>query len=143
MITIIAGSRGLGRNALEAALERYKCPITAVACGCAPGIDKCGYDYARDNDLPVIFFPAWAYHYSWAMKVKKAGELIIYPRGGYRGNTITYGNQRNKTMVEYESPTGNTEALLAIWDGQSKGALDTAYRAEHAGLIVTKFEVRV
>lgn len=143
MITIIAGSRGLGRNALEAALERYKYPITAVACGCAPGIDKCGYDYARDNDLPVIFFPAWAYHYSWAMKVKKARELIIYPQGGYKGYSKLFGHQRNQTMADFEHDRGNTEALLAVWDGESPGTIDMTHRAERAGLIVTKFEVRV
>ena len=131
--TIIAGSRDLGWQDLESALRTYKAPITEVVCGCAEGIDKCGYRWAREQGIPVTFFPAWANQYSWAYYQNRPGEVIQYPHGGYSGYSRSYGIQRNKRMAEY------AEAVLAVWDGDSRGTKSLIELAEYKGLSVVVY----
>lgn len=138
MITIIAGSRSLGEHHLQAALKNYKLPITKVICGCANGIDKAGFNFARSRRIPVAFFPAWTYQYSWALMNKKPMEHIYYPRGGYKGsNSKLYGFQRNEAMAKFEG----TEALLAVWGNSSGGTRNMIELAEENGLVVTVHKV--
>ncbi len=144
MTTILAGSRTLGSRELDAALSSYKLPITRVVCGCADGIDKKGYEFARRVKIPVVFFPAWPHQYTWAFFNKKPGELIVYPKGGYKGYVKHLGFQRNTAMATWDE----AEALLAVHDctktNDSHGTGGTAHmieEAEKAGLIVTVHRV--
>lgn len=64
-----------------------------IVSGGASGIDSCGEEYANHWDLPITRFPA-----DWNTHGKAAGPI------------------RNKQMAEY------ADALLLIWDGESKGS---------------------
>jgi hypothetical protein len=66
--------------------------ITEVVCGLARGVDSLGKKWAEKNDIPVKEFPA-----DWDRHGRKAGYL------------------RNVEMVKY------ADALIAVWDGESKG----------------------
>jgi ribonuclease HI len=93
MKTIIAGSRTV--EALETvsrAIAESGFQITTVISGTAKGVDQLGEQWARANGIPVERFPAdWKTH------------------GNYAGHI------RNRQMAE------NADALIAVWDGKSKG----------------------
>lgn len=114
MKTIIAGPRWIeDRRILKRALDG--CPwsheITEVVSGGALGVDTLGEMYARAKGLPIKRFPA-----AW--------------RGADGTYNIRAGYVRNQQMVEY------ADALLAVWDGLSKGTGDVLERAEKSGLTV-------
>lgn len=129
MRTIIAGSLTLGWQDLEPVLKAYRLPISEVVCGCVLGIDRVGYKWAREHNIPVRFFPSSADQYSWAFFSKRPVEIIVYPKGGYSG---TYkGNLRTVNM------TGYADALIAVWDGTCKDGTKTLIKwAEVDGLTV-------
>lgn len=108
MRTIIAGSRGLGKSALDQALER--CPwtteITTVLSGTARGIDEAGELWARSTGHNLERYPA-----DW-----NSGRAA-----GYR---------RNQKMA------GKAQALLAVWDGNSRGTGHMISIASQKGLRV-------
>lgn len=93
MKTIIAGTSSL--NNYQDVLKAIKDSgfnITEVVCGMAKGPDTFGEMYAKANHIPVVYFPA-----DWNSHGRAAGPI------------------RNKEMGDY------SEALIAIWDGVSKG----------------------
>lgn len=93
MRTIIAGSRTILRmSVFEEALA--ECPIkpTTLLSGGAAGVDRLGEVWARWNNIPIERYPA-----DWNKHGRVAGFL------------------RNKIMA------ANAEALIAIWDGKSRG----------------------
>lgn len=93
MKVIIAGSREgfVAKNVFEA-VEQSGFSISEVVSGGARGVDRDGEYYARCNNLPVKqFIP------KWDMLGKAAGFW------------------RNDEMAKY------ADALVAIWDGKSKG----------------------
>lgn len=141
MKTIIAGSRTLGSTDLESAFKAYRPKITQVVCGCANGIDRIGFEYARENDISVIFYPAWAYQYDWAFFNKKPEEKIVYPRGGYACLSKLAGFARNKAMAKYG------EFLLAVLDVTNgrgtNGTLNMIREAENHGLGIFTHKVSV
>lgn len=131
MKLIIAGSRTLNSYDLERAVKAVKLnprEVTEVVCGCAPGIDQAGYRFARQYHKPVTYFPAWANQYNWALMKQRAGERIVYPKGGYSGYSLKHGYLRNAAMAEYG------DALLSVWDGISKGSKNMREEAECHGL---------
>lgn len=97
MRVIIAGSRGIFdlqviEDAVKLAKDLHNIVPTVVISGTAKGVDKLGEMYARNNDIPVEQFPA-----DWDRFGKSAG----YKRNGVMAN--------------------NADALIAVWDGTSKG----------------------
>ena len=94
MKVIIAGSRGINSPRLVLdAIEQSGFTITEVVSGGAWGVDKLGEVYALGRGLPVKqFIPDW---------------------GGHAGARA--GFVRNSQMGEY------ADALIAIWDGRSRG----------------------
>ena len=93
MKTIIAGSRTC--NNLEYVYDAVsKCGwnITEVISGAARGADALGEEWARENGIPVRRFPA-----EWSRYGKSAGVV------------------RNSQMAH------NADALIALWDGKSRG----------------------
>ena len=94
MLTIIAGSRNARERDVIYGIE--SCPwsdqITKVISGTAWGADKWGESYAERKGLEVLKFPA---------------EWDIYG--------MSAGPRRNKEMAE------NSDSLIAIWDGYSRG----------------------
>jgi hypothetical protein len=106
--TIIAGSRVITEiGVVSAAIQMSKIEITTVICGCAPGVDTLGAEYANLNSIAVEYYPA-----DWDTFGKSAGY------------------KRNEQMAE------NAEALIAIWDGTSKGTKHMINIAKRKGLQV-------
>ena len=97
MKLIIAGSRSLDHIGLaNAAVTRYllEDKISEIVSGGARGIDQVAIDYACEQGYPSKVFPA-----DWDQYGRSAGYI------------------RNVEMATY------ADALLAIWDGHSKGTL--------------------
>lgn len=111
MRVIIAGSRGyrwLYATPLEEiadAVAESGFEVTRVLSGGAYGPDKGGETWARNAGIPVDVHPA-----DWRTHGKGAG-----PR-------------RNAYMVAH------ADALIALWDGRSKGTADIIRKAHAAGL---------
>lgn len=110
MRTIIAGSRTVESfDLVRAAVEA--CPwaseITEVVSGCADGVDTLGEQWAKRKMIPIKRFPA-----DWRRFGRAAGP------------------KRNEQMAAY------ADALIAVWDGASRGTQDMIERARHYGLRV-------
>lgn len=108
MKTIIAGSReGFTYQDVFLACEQSNYEITEVVSGTARGVDQLGEEWARLNQVPVKKFPA-----DWNKNGKAAGPI------------------RNRQMAEY------VEALIALWDGKSRGTKNMIDEATKKGLKV-------
>lgn len=93
MRTIIAGGRTVfDPKLLEIAIAECGWTITTVLCGGASGADYLGKQWAIANNIPVEEFPA-----DWATYSRSAGMY------------------RNAQMAE------SADALIALWDSESKG----------------------
>jgi|SRR5581483_677657 len=95
MKVIIAGSRTLSDlDLVEQTVCSFIDPtqISEVVSGGAKGVDFAGECFATKYRIPIKRFPA-----DWKQHGKKAGYL------------------RNVEMAQY------ADALVAIWDGESKG----------------------
>lgn len=108
MKTIIAGSRDItDYDIVVQAIRDCGWDVTEVVCGMAKGVDSLGKQYAEENNLPIHYFPA-----DWTKHGKAAGVL------------------RNRQMAE------NSEALIAVWDGESRGTKNMIDTAKKLNLIV-------
>ena len=113
MKTIIAGSRAItDYDVLIKAVKDCAFKITSVVSGCARGVDALGEKFANDNSLPLEKYPA-----DWSTHGKRAGYI------------------RNTEMAD------NAEALLAIWDGESRGTKHMIDIAREKGLEVCVYMV--
>lgn len=108
MKTIIAGSRGITnyRTVVEA-VEASGFVITEVVSGGARGVDQLGERYAILNHVELTTMPA---------------EWNTYGRSA--------GQRRNIQMADY------AEALIAVWDGESRGTKHMIDAAGARGLKV-------
>lgn len=96
MKVIIAGSRNiLNGVVVREGIEESGFEITEIICGEAKGVDTLGKLWGKLYRIPVKSFTA-----NW----QKFG--------------LSAGPRRNKQMAEY------ADALIAIWDGKSRGTLD-------------------
>ena len=127
MKLIIAGGRDLSvlPAQIHAKLYAQNVVVTQVvsgACGLADeadtrtakGIDGCGEDWAKLLGLPVKRFPA---------KFKELG--------------LKAGPIRNKQMAEY------ADALLLIWDGESRGSTSMKREMEKLGKPIYEVVLKV
>lgn len=107
--TIIAGSRSVTEKqfARIAVANINPKDVSEVVSGTARGADQLGEWWAELHNIPVKKFPA-----KWHEFGKSAG---------YR---------RNAEMAEY------ADALIAIWDGESRGTEHMINLANKAGLSV-------
>lgn len=93
MRTIIAGSReGATEQDVENAVNTCGWIPTVIISGTARGADKLGELWAEKNNLDIVRMPA-----NWDLHGKSAGY------------------KRNAEMAAV------AEALIALWDGKSKG----------------------
>jgi hypothetical protein len=107
MRTIIAGSRTIGDiRLIDLAVDESGFTITRVISGCAMGVDALGEQWAEVRGVPISKFPA-----DWELG-----------RGA--------GFQRNCQMAI------NADALIAVWDGRSKGTAHMIIEAHRKGLKV-------
>ncbi len=116
MRCIIAGSRNNieYQNVFSAMGE---CPwsseITEVVSGKARGVDTMGEQWAKENNIPIKEFPA-----NW----KKFGRSA--------------GPRRNEEMGDY------ADALIAVWDGESKGTKHMIDYSKNKGLRVFVYNLK-
>lgn len=112
MRIIIAGSRTVTENDVRRALQL--CPwvgfVSAVVSGTAKGADQFGENWAKENGIEILYFPA-----DWKKYGKRAGPL------------------RNQVMAE------NAEGLIAVWDGKSRGTNSMISLAKKQGLRISVF----
>jgi hypothetical protein len=102
MKVIIAGSRGItSYSVVEAAVAASGFPVTEVVSGGARGVDELGEWYATQRGFPIKRFPA-----NWGQFGRAAGPV------------------RNETMAKY------ADALVAVWDGESRGTADMINKAK-------------
>lgn len=107
MKLIIAGSRDItDYKILLEAIRYYKVKPTEIVCGKARGVDTLGEEFGKRNNIPIKYFPA-----DWSL-----------------GNSA--GHIRNRQMGDY------ADALLAIWDGKSRGTKGMIDYAKSKGLKV-------
>jgi hypothetical protein len=117
MRTIIAGSRSISSLAIvEQAMDQalILCGIvpSMVISGTARGADQLGEQWAAGRGIEVEKYPA-----DWDRYGKSAGYI------------------RNKEMAD------NADALVAIWDGESKGTSHMIDLAEAAGLAIYVYKI--
>lgn len=110
MKTIIAGSRDITLlSFVESAVEASQFAISEVVSGCARGVDTLAIQFAHRRDIPIKRFPA---------------DWDKFGRGaGYR---------RNTEMAQY------ADALIAVWDGKSRGTshMINAAQSKHLEVFV-------
>lgn len=116
MITIIAGSRDFtDYEKLDKCIDEvasYAWLISRVISGGARGADELGELWAKKMDIPVDVYPA-----EWDTYGKSAGYV------------------RNEAMAQ------RAEALVAFWDGKSKGTKNMIDIAIKFGLYVKVFYI--
>jgi hypothetical protein len=112
MKTIIAGLRGVTDfSFVELAIKESGFAITEVVSGNARGVDKLGELWAVRNNISIkLFIPRW-----------RAIDGSIDKRAGL---------VRNAEMAQY------ADALVAVWDGRSKGTKHMIYIAKARGMQV-------
>jgi len=86
--------------------------MTDVVSVGAAGVDSLGERWARENGIPVKRSPA-----DWKAHGRAAGPI------------------RNRQMVEY------ADALIALWDGTSRGAANMIGEAKARGLVLKTFRL--
>lgn len=96
---IIAGGRDFSdydllKSNLDAILEKLSENNInlIIVCGMAKGADMCGWNWARDNNIPILEYPA-----NWKLHGKAAGPI------------------RNQEMAQVAN------GLIAFWNGTSRG----------------------
>lgn len=108
MKVIIAGSRNFTDFVYtEELILRTGFEITEIVSGCCRGVDTLGEKFALKHNIPLSKFPA-----RWSAYGKSAGH------------------RRNEEMAMY------ADALILIWDGESKGSLNMLRNANKNNLKV-------
>jgi len=93
MKVIVAGGRKIKDYSLvKLAIQESGFDVAEIVSGMAEGVDSLGIRYGRENNISISRFPA-----NWDKFGKSAGVI------------------RNIQMAKY------ADALIAIWDGKSKG----------------------
>jgi hypothetical protein len=93
MKTAIIGSRDFNNyELLIETLEPLKQNITQIISGAARGADSLGEQWAKENQIDTLIFPA-----NWGLYGKRAGFI------------------RNEDIIK------NCDICIAFWDGKSKG----------------------
>lgn len=124
MKTIIAGGRkGISYFDVIEALKKCDWIPTEVVCGEAHGADIFGKLWAESKQIPVASFPA-----KW--NDLSHPDAIIKTNSYGKKYDARAGIRRNHEMGDY------AEALIAVWDGSSRGTKDMIDYATKKGLKV-------
>ena len=115
MRIIVAGGRDFNsyemlEKELKSIIDTNKDENIEIVSGCARGADTLGIKFAKENNIPIKFFPAL-----WDQYDKSAGMI------------------RNKQMAEYG------DFLLAFWDGKSHGTRFVIEQAQKQGKKIRVF----
>ena len=115
MKLIVAGSREFNNyDLLKKSIQEnfQRWEVEEIVSGTARGADTLGEQFAKEYDIPVKQFPA-----NWDLYGKSAG---------YR---------RNAEMANY------ADALIAFWNGESKGTMHMINLAKEKNLKVVIISV--
>lgn len=114
MKVIIAGGRDITptTTTINDHVEASTFDVTELVCGNARGVDRSAKIWANARNIPVVHFDA-----NWNVDGRASGPL------------------RNKRMAAYG------DALILIWDGESRGSASMKREAEARGLPI--YEVAV
>jgi hypothetical protein len=105
MRVIIAGNRSIRDDAMvRSAIEASGFLISEIVSGGSNGVDESAERIAERDGIPLVRFPA-----DWDKYGKKAGPI------------------RNREMADY------ADALIAVWDGKSRGTLHMIETMRKAG----------
>lgn len=117
MQCIICGSRTIADYGIvKAAIDDSEFNIIEVVSGGAVGPDRLGERWAKENGILVTrFLPDWNKY------GKRAGML------------------RNAAMIDYIKPNG---AVIAVWDGVSRGTANTILLAKRSLLKLFVKEIK-
>ncbi len=110
MRVIVAGSRGFtfeDYDTVENTCLMSGYWFSTVLSGAATGVDELGEEFARRMGIPLERYPA-----DWKAYGKRAGIV------------------RNEYMAT------RADALVAVWDGRSKGTAHMIQTARQRGLLV-------
>lgn len=111
MRLIVAGTRSVADQSLvDYAVNSFVAIFgrpSQVLSGTAQGVDRCGEDWATRNEIPVV-----QYEPDWQAYGTRAGPI------------------RNERMAK------NADALVAVWDGRSRGTSSMIDFAHARGLTV-------
>jgi hypothetical protein len=108
MRVIIAGGRNIHDYELvKAAIRESQFPISEIISGGAKGVDALGERYAEEMNIQLAI-----YYADWQKEGRAAGPL------------------RNARMAK------DGQALIAIWDGKSRGTKNMIETATKRGLKV-------
>ncbi len=114
MRVIIAGGRDItDYNLVRTAYEKSGFVATEIVSGGARGVDYLGECLAKNLNIPIKVFPA-----DWDEYGKKAGPI------------------RNSQMANY------ADALIAVWNGESKGTGNMIVQARGKGLDIFIYLVK-
>jgi len=117
MKAIIAGSRRIYKdntvNFIQEIVDKSGFNIEILVCGMAHGVDMMAHFWARETGIPIKEFPA-----DWDKYGKSAGPI------------------RNQEMLKY------ADALIAIWDGESKGTKHMISIAKKKGIKVFIYDYK-
>lgn len=129
MITIIAGGRkGVSYEHVAAAMAQCGWFPSEVVSGKAQGADSLGEVWAKKNSVPIKAFPA-----QWDDLSHSDARIKI--NGFGKKYDAFAGIRRNHDMGDYAN------ALVAIWDGVSRGTKDMIDYATKKGLKVFVFRI--
>lgn len=113
MKVIVAGTRPpVSYKHVKDAIANCGFEIDEIVSGNAWGVDRLGELYAQQNHIDLVIFPA-----NWEKYGKSAGL------------------RRNEKMANY------ADALVAVWDGQSKGTKHMIETATKKGLKVFVWKI--
>ncbi len=109
MKVVISGSRTINDiKLIEMSVAESGFDVSEVISGGAKGIDTLAVEWAVENDIPInVFEAAWN-------NLDHPDALIKTSRWGQKYDARA-GLRRNELMAVY------ADALIAIWDGKSKG----------------------
>ena len=114
MKVVIAGSRTItDYEILLDAMSQVDWVITEVVSGLATGVDTLGMRWAKEKNIPVKEFRA-----EWELHGKAAGPI------------------RNSQMAKY------ADAVIVIWDGESRGSKNMIEEAKGHGLELKVFDLK-
>lgn len=117
MKVIIAGTRTITDFSLvERAIADSGFEITEVVSGACRGVDRLGEQWAAENDIPCMRFPA-----PWDDLDHPEDEIGVNSVGGFYWKKA--GFHRNQRMADY------ADALIAIMHLGSVGTSDMIERA--------------
>ena len=122
MKVIIAGSRDINEYLLiVSAIQESNFDITEIVSGGARGVDSLAEKYAKENKIP--FKKVIAY---WN-DIDLPGVQVKTNNSGQKYNVLA-GIWRNREMALYG------DALIAIWDGKSRGTKNMIDEAKKKNL---------